>query len=158
MTVDYKAVAVRRALRFQTLDDVAADAESLVASPGTKMLGNWSLSHLLMHLTTAINGSLDGISARAPWYVRLAAPLIKRRILSKGMQPGFKLPKKLEPEFFPTAESPQEALAALRAAIARTRCERMTARHPIFGQLTHDEWTQLHLRHAELHLSFAVPA
>jgi len=24
----------------------------------------------------------------------------------------------------------------------------------IFGPLTHDEWIQLHLRHAELHLSF----
>jgi hypothetical protein len=33
----------------------------------------------------------------------------------------------------------------------------MTARHPVLGKLTHEEWTQLHLRHAELHLSFAVP-
>ena len=26
------------------------------------------------------------------------------------------------------------------------------------GLLTHEEWTLFHLRHAELHLSFAVPA
>lgn len=155
--IETKAVAIRRTLRFQSLDDIAAEAERLVASPGTKMLGNWSLSHLLMHLATAINGSIDGISARAPWYVRLAAPLIKRRILTKGMRPGFKLPKKVEPSFFPAAESPQEALAVLLAAIARTRTQRMTARHPILGQLTHSEWTQLHLRHAELHLGFALP-
>lgn len=155
-TINTKSVPGRRALRFQSLDDVAADAEQLVFSPGTMMLGNWSLGHLLMHLAKAINSSIDGISVRAPWYVRLAAPLIKRRILATGMRPGFKLPKKVEPDFFPAAESSQEALAVLLAAIDRTKTERMTARHPIFGQLTHDEWTQLHLRHAELHLSFAL--
>lgn len=152
-----KAVRGRRTLRFESLDDVVADAEKLVASPTTKMLGNWPLERLLMHLTTAINGSIDGISARAPWIVRLAAPLFKVSILNKGMTPGFNLPKKAEPSFYPAAASPQEALEKLRAAVARTRHERMTARHPFLGALTHEEWTKLHLRHAELHLSFAVP-
>jgi hypothetical protein len=32
----------------------------------------------------------------------------------------------------------------------------MTARHPVLGKLTHDQWKQIHLRHAELHLSFAA--
>lgn len=155
--INTKSVPARRALRFQSLDDVAADAERLVSSPDTRMLGNWSLSHLLTHLAKAINSSIDGISVRAPWYIRLAAPLFKRRILTKGMRPGFKLPKNVEPSFFPVAESPHEALAVLRAAIDRARAERITARHPILGHLTHDEWTQLHLRHAELHLSFALP-
>ena len=153
-----KAVQGRRALRFESLDDVVADAEKLAASPTTKMLGNWPLERLLTHLTTAINGSIDGISARAPWVVRLAAPLFKGSILNKGMTPGFNLPKKVEPSFYPAAASPQEALEKLRAAVARTHHERMTARHPFFGQLTHDEWTKLHLRHSELHLSFAVPS
>jgi hypothetical protein len=51
----------------------------------------------------------------------------------------------------------QEALEQLRKAVARLRAEKMTARHPVFGRITHDEWARLHLRHAELHLSFAVP-
>lgn len=156
--IETKSVASRRVLRFASLDDVAADAERLVSSPGTTMLGNWSLSHLLMHLATAINSSIDGISVRAPWYVRLVALPIKRRILTRRMRAGFKLPRAVEPNFFPSAESPQEALAALRGAIERTHIERMTARHPILGRLTHAQWTQLHLRHAELHLSFAVVA
>lgn len=143
-------------LRFHSLEEMVADAERLVASSGTTMLGNWPLEKLLMHLATAVNGSIDGISARAPWFVRIAGPLIKRRILAKGMSPGFRLPEKAEPDFFPAAPSPQAALDALRAAVARTRHERMTARHPVLGKLTHDEWTRLHLRHAELHLSFAV--
>lgn len=155
--IETRTVAARRTLHFHTLDDVAADAERLAASPDTKMLGNWTLSHLLMHLAKAIDSSIDGIAVRAPWYVRLVARPIKRRILTKGMRPGFKLPKEVEHTFFPDAESPPAALAELRRAIVRTRSEPMTARHPILGQLSPGEWTQLHLRHAELHLSFAVP-
>jgi hypothetical protein len=155
--VEPKNVIGRRALNFTSLDEVVADAQTLIASPTVKMLGNWPLAQLLMHLAKAVNSSIDGISANAPWYVRMVGPLIKGRILTKGMSPGFKLPKKVEPVFFPAAESAQEALECLRAAVARTRRERMTARHPVLGKLTHDEWTRLHLRHAELHLSFAVP-
>jgi hypothetical protein len=156
-SIDSKTTLGRRALHFASLEEVVADAEMLVASPEVKMLGNWPLAQLLMHLATAVNSSIDGISAKAPWYVRMVGPLIKGRILTRGMSPGFKLPEKVEPDFFPAAESPQEALERLRAAVARTRRERMTARHPVLGKLTHDEWTRLHLRHAELHLSFAVP-
>jgi hypothetical protein len=28
--------------------------------------------------------------------------------------------------------------------------------HGFFGKLTHQQWDQLHMRHAELHLSFLV--
>lgn len=155
LPIDTKKVQGRRVLHFNSLDDVVADAERLVASPNTRMLGNWPLPQLLTHLTTAVNGSLDGISARAPWYVRLAAPLFKQRLLTRGMSPGFRLPREVEPAFFPAAVSPQGALESLRAAIGRTKNERMSARHPVLGKLSHDDWTRLHLRHAELHLSFA---
>jgi len=157
MPVDTKTVPGRRELTFSSLGEVVADAETLVASPSTKMLGNWPLSQLLTHLATAINGSIDGYSAKAPWLIRLVGPLIKRRFFRNKMSPGFKLPKDVEVGFFPVTASPQEALEELRAVVGRTQDERMTARHPVFGRLTHDEWTQLHLRHAELHLSFAVP-
>jgi hypothetical protein len=157
MSVDTKTVQGRREVNFQSLDEVVADAEKLVASPDTKTLGNWPLSQLLMHLVTAINGSIDGTSAQAPWFIRLVGPFLKGRVLKNKMSPGFKLPKDVEIGFFPRVSSPQEALERLRTAVGRLQNERMTARHPILGKLTHDEWTRLHLRHAELHLSFAVP-
>jgi len=97
------------------------------------------------------------MSAKAPWFLRLIGPFVKRRIIKNGMSSGFKLPKEREATAFPAASSPQEALGKLRAAVGRLKQERMTARHPVFGKLTHEEWTRLHLRHAELHLSFAVP-
>ena len=32
--------------------------------------------------------------------------------------------------------------------------ERMSKPSPVFGPMTHEEWEQLHCRHAELHFSF----
>lgn len=156
ITVDTKTVQGRRTLHFASLDEVVADAENLVASPDTTMLGNWPLDQLLTHLATAINGSIDGMPARAPWFIRLAAPLLKGYVLKRGMQAGFKLPKEAEPRFFPSAGSKEAALDMLRRAAARVQNERMTAPHPAFGRMTNEEWMKIHLRHAELHLSFAV--
>lgn len=156
-TVDTKTAAARRTLHFDSLDELLADAERLVASPDTRTLGNWPLSQLLTHLAKAIHGSIDGIDARVPWYVRMFGPFIKLRVLRQGMQAGFQLPKSAVAKAFPVAESPQHALGELRAALDRARTKRMTARHPVFGNLTHDEWTRFHLRHAELHLSFVIP-
>jgi len=158
MSVDCKTVQGRRKLTFNSLDDIVADAEKLAASPETKVLGNWPLSQLFTHLAGVTNDSIDGISARAPWYFRLIGPLVKGRVLRKGMSAGFQLPKEMESAMFPPAGSPRDAFEKLRMAIARTKKERMTARHPFFGKMTHEEWTQLHMRHAELHLSFALPA
>jgi hypothetical protein len=156
--VDSKGVRGRRPLQFRSLEDVVADAEMLVASPHVKTLGNWSLGQLLAHLAGAINVSIDGISVKVSWYRRLLGPFLKGRIISKGMPPGIQLPKEREPVAFPKGVTAEEGLERLRKAVARCRQERMTVRHPVFGKLTHDEWNQLHLRHAELHLSFAVPA
>jgi hypothetical protein len=157
MSVDTRTVAGRRELRFTSFDDMIADAENLVSSPQTRTLGNWPLAQLLTHLALGINVSIDGIAAKAPWYTRLMGVFIKGRILKKGMPPGFKLPRDVEAGMFPAA-SPQEALESLRRAVARTQAEEMSARHPVFGKLTHEEWTQLHLGHAAMHLGFAVPA
>jgi len=55
------------------------------------------------------------------------------------------------------ATSVAAAFDDLRQSVARTKSERMEAAHPAFGKMNHDEWTKLHLRHAEMHLSFAIP-
>ena len=157
VAVNTKAVQGRRALHFTSFEEIVADAEKLVASPDTKTLGNWPLDQLLTHLAAAINGSIDGIPGQSPWFIRLAARFIKGHVIKRGMSAGFKLPKAAEPRFFPSAASKDAALDMLRRAVVRVENERMTAPHPAFGRMTHEEWMKLHLRHAELHLSFAVP-
>jgi len=148
-------------LNFSSLDEVVADAEKLLSSPHTRTLGNWPLGQLLTHLAMGINTSINGISFVAPWYARLFGYFFKGRILRRGLPPGIKMPKALEADAYPPAPSLPAALATLRQAVARTKTEHMTARHPVLGKLTHEEWLQFHLRHAELHLSFAelkIPA
>ena len=157
MTVNIKTVTGRRHLSFRSLDEVVADADKLVTSPNTRVLGNWPLGQLLSHLTMAINQSIDGFDHQAPWFIRLLAPLFKKRFLTKTMSAGFNLPQAVEAGFFPPVSSRQQALQDMRKAVARLQSEKMTAKHPVLGKLTHDEWLQLHLRHSELHLSFAVP-
>lgn len=119
MSVDTRTVPGRRELNFGSLDGVVADAEKLVASPNTKMLGNWPLSQLLTHLATAVNGSIDGTTAKAPWFIRLLGPFLKGRVLKNKTSPGFKLPKDVEVGFYPSAASPEAGLEQLRRAVGR---------------------------------------
>ena len=121
------------------------------------MLGNWPLGQLLTHLTRAVNNSIDGTSTKAPWLLRIVGPVIKGRLLKKGCPPVSSCPRTSKRASFPPRFQPQEALDGLRTAVGRLQREKMTARHPILGKLTHEEWTRLHLLHAELHPSFAVP-
>ena len=157
MRVDSKTVQGRRKLKFSSFDEVIADAEMLASSPETRTIGNWPLDRLLTHLATAINGSIDGLDFKVPWFARLMGPFIKRLMMKQGWPPGFNLPKDREAGAYPGGFTPHEAVDKLRAAVARTKHEKMTARHPVFGALTHEEWTKLHLYHAAMHLSFAVP-
>jgi hypothetical protein len=156
ITVDPRSVQGCRKLKFSSFDEMLADAAALTASPNTRTLGNWPLHKLIGHLAVTINKSIDGISIRLPWYIRFVGWLIKGRLL-KGLPPGVKLPKDVEPDWYPnTADNAQDALEAMRGAVARLQSEKMTARHPVLGKLTHEQWIQYHLRHAELHLSFAL--
>jgi hypothetical protein len=52
---------------------------------------------------------------------------------------------------------PDEGLRRFRAALDRLRATAPTMPNPVFGPLTHEQWIQLSLRHAELHLSFQCP-
>lgn len=152
------AAPSRREVSFTSLDEIVLDAQRLVSSANTAVVGNWPLTQLLMHLTMTVNCSIDGFPTKAPFVIRLLGPLIKRSVLkAPKMKPGIKLPKDIIPLAYPSAESPQAAFDSLRSAIARTKKEQMQARHPAFGKMTHDEWHTLHLRHSELHLSFAIP-
>ena len=158
MPVNAKTIQGRRNLTFHSLDDVITDVETLVASPTTRTIGNWPLLKLITHLTQTIDGSIDGFTMKAPLVIRLVMPLFKGRFLkATKMKPGIILPKSNERAAFPEAASAQEALRDLRRAVERTRTESMAANHPAFGKMTNDEWNTVHLRHSEMHLSFALP-
>jgi hypothetical protein len=157
MTVDTRKVQNRRQLHFDTIDDILKDVERLNQG-SVKTLGNWSGGQILKHLATVMNSSIDGSPLRLSWVFRLMGKMFKRRILTKGMTPGFQLKGHSAQFLVPPATSWQEGLAVFRQAIHRLKTESKREPSPFLGQMTREQWDQLHCRHAELHLSFLVPA
>jgi hypothetical protein len=72
-----------------------------------------------------------------------------------AFRPGFQNPPEAA-ALEPAAElSLEEAVAYLRRQIERIRRgERMTQVSAVEGPYSHEQWVYIHLRHAELHLSF----
>jgi len=156
MTVRTGKVTGRRDVAYESLDDLLMDAERLVAAREVKMLGNWSLGQMLGHLGASLHMSIDGSDHRPAWYIRLLGPLLKRRVLRK-MSAGFQLPKPVADKLIPVDPvAADEGLRLLQEAIKRFRSDTSRKPHNVFGKLTGAEWHQLHLRHAELHMSFAT--
>ncbi len=147
----------RRTLRYNSIADFRADVDRLAAMP-VRTLGNWTYPQILDHLAKSITASLDGFGFQAPWLARvLIAPLVKNSMLTKTMRAGFRLPaagKRLLPDSDITLVT---ALDRLRTALARYEIEEQRAPHPFLGMLASQEYTSMHLRHCELHMSFVVP-
>ena len=154
--------ANRRALRFQSIDAAVAEADALVALAGEQRLdhaGNWQLGQTLGHLATWANFAHDGYppEIRPPLPLRFVLRLARNRMLSRGMPAGVRIGRVPGGTLGMEPLEPQEGLRRFRAAMDRLRREAPSLPNPIFGRLTHEQWIQLNLRHAELHLGFQLP-
>ncbi len=156
MPTETSKVQGRRKVQYTSLRDVLADAER-ISKGRVEAMGNWSAGQIFMHLANSLNDSIDGADSRPSWWFRLMARMMKKRILRGPMSPGFKLPPAAAKNLVPGPTSTDEGLAALRAAIARQEREPNRAPSAFLGPLSHEEWNQLHLNHAALHMSFLVP-
>lgn len=154
---------VPRHLRFTSLDDALAEAERLAAAARAgrlKHAGNWSLGQALGHLATWTNFAFDGYppSIRPPLPIRLILRVMRNRILKKCMMAGVKMRGIPGGTLGVEPLSTDEGLARFRAAVARLSSTAPQIDNPIFGRLTHQQWIELNLRHAELHLGFLIAA
>jgi hypothetical protein len=156
--IDTTKVLDRRTLRFSSLDDIAADVEMLARSREIRALGNWTPGQIFQHLAGVMNCCIDGFKTGLPGPLRFFIRVFfKRKALSKPMPPGFKLNAKAAAELIPGPLPLEPGLASIRQALQRLKTETKRVPSPFLGPLTLDEWTQLHCRHCELHLSFLVP-
>jgi len=156
-TVDTAKVTGRRELHFASLDDIRADVEQLAAAREIKTLGNWSPGQVFQHLGLVMNNSIDGFQSQMPWIVRvLLGFFMKKKILNKPMGAGFKLPARAAQELVPSETSLEQGLATIRRGLDRLKTETKRVNSPFLGKMTLDDWTKLHCRHSELHLSFLV--
>lgn len=148
-------VARRRTLHFASYQQMLDDVHAMAGRP-TRHLGNWSLGQICEHLAKAMEYAVDGAPFTVPWYLRLAGPLVKNRVLTRPLKPGFKLPKSAA-AYLPSNTDAATGIARLEAAIARYQQTAELKPHSVLGHLSRDEWDQLNFRHAEMHLSFIVP-
>lgn len=149
-----------RKLRFNTFAELRAelDAVERAAASGTlRLTGNWSLGQIFSHLAAFINYAFDGYPPNMrnpPLFIRLILKLMKNKFLHKNLPRGVKIPR-IEGGTVGMDERPvPEALAIMRKALDRLEAGAPSQPNPIFGPMSHAEWQQMHLRHAELHLGY----
>jgi hypothetical protein len=153
MSVNTAKVRARRKLDYQSFDELLADADRL-GSGNVKTLGNWSPGQVFQHLANAFNGSIDGFPDAFPWFIRAMGRIFKKKLIGGPMPAGMKMPDKLAKAVMPEPTSTEVGLANLHAAVSRLRQEPRRAAHPVFGEVTNEEWNSIHLKHANLHMSF----
>ena len=112
------------------------------------------MGQILEHLAIANDKSIDGFGFQAPLPIRMLGPLFKKRLLERGLTPGFQLSKKGSAVLVPGETDAQAALDHLRRSFERLQSESKRSPHPFLGAMTCDESNRLCLRHAELHMSF----
>ncbi len=157
--VDTKHVAGRRALAFKSIDEALADVRRVTEAERAgrlRQLGNWTAGQTFGHLATWIGFAFDGNPLKAPWIVRAIMKLRKAKYL-KGLPAGVKIPGVQGGTLGTEVLATEVGLERLTRAFERLKVEAPTRPNPIFGPMSHAEWIELHLRHAELHLSFLDP-
>lgn len=159
--VNTKSVTGRRDVRLGTFDDFLADVERVEradAAGQLRPLGNWSPGQNLQHMARFMVCTLDGFPDDPPVVFKLMGRVLRlcmgKKLFTKTVPAGFKLPKDVP--FLPAdSVSVADGAAELRAQLERVRGgASFIPASPFFGKLSREQWIELHLRHAELHLSF----
>lgn len=163
MPVNTKSVAGYRTLRFDSLDAMLAEAHRCAAAErqgSLQRLGNWTTGQIFAHLAAFMNYPYDGYPpslGTPPWLIRVILRPFKKKYLYKSLPRGVRIPKVPGGTVGADDVSTDEGLARLEAAAARLKRQPPSTPNLMFGPLTHDEWLNLHCRHAELHLGYLLP-
>ena len=145
----------RRTLRFGRMHELLDDVMQFNGNPRTT--GNWTPAQIVGHVAGFIECSLDGFEVpNAPLFLRGVAKMMRTSFLNKPMRAGVKLPSKFNFLVPPASITWEEAREKLSIVVNRIddKGQRMRHRSPLLGLLEHEEWIQLHCRHAEMHFSF----
>lgn len=160
--IDTRKVKDRRALRFDSLETALADAAMLAEAEqrgSLRSTGNWTLGQALGHLAYWARAPFEGYPDvnTAPWYIRVIARPFKGYLLNGKLPAGTRIPKAPEGTYGIDLMETEEGLSRLREAFGRLSKESPSVPNVVFGKMSHNEWIQFNLRHAELHLSFFHP-
>lgn len=152
----------RRSIHYATVDDMLADARSLAVATELEQLGNWTLGQAFNHIAAWIEFPYVGFPPELviPSDMRENANAVKERLMTAPMAPGERLPGLAAGTLATEVVTTAVGLARLEHACKYLTGGRPTDLSPFpdpaFGHVTRHEWTEINLRHAELHLSFYV--
>lgn len=148
--------APRREVRFGSLGDLGAELDRLerVHSEGKlSYSGNYTPGQALHHLARWAERYTTGdLPTDLPLPIKIFGRVLGGRLLNKGFPAGLAGPtgqRQPEPDV-----SFEDGLAYLRAQTSLIEASDLAHKNPMYGRMTHDDVVKLHLRHAELHLSF----
>ena len=159
-SIDTAQVPHRRPLRFNSIDEVILDVDRLVEAERKgrlKRLGNWTLGQTLGHLATWAGFAFTPNPLKPPFFVRWIVRMRKSRYINESLPAGVRIPRVEGGTLGTKVISLEEGVRLYREALLRLKRDPPTQVNTLFGRLTHDEWINLNLRHAELHLGFMVP-
>lgn len=147
---------IARNLHFDTLDDLLADARRIAQQPDAPTRGSWSASQNIWHVARYLQASVEGYPFAVPWYLKLIGPLMKKRMITKTMSPGYTTPRKVSHEMEPQNVDPtlttmDQAIQLLETWAGKANEQGFIERNPAFGPMDRQQWVDLHCRHAELH-------
>jgi hypothetical protein len=149
-----------RRLRFQTIDDVRAEIDRIIAAEGAGALrrsGNWTAGQIFGHLATWISYGYEGFPMRVPWFIRLILRFKVKSYLRDGMPTGVRIPNVEGGTYATERLGTEEGARRLHAALQRLEREPARYDSPAFGRMTEEDRIAMNLRHAELHLGFLHP-
>jgi Protein of unknown function (DUF1569) len=152
----------RKPIHLRSLQELLAETtriEAYAAAGQVRPLGKWTTAQVFQHLSIFVKGSLDGFSFQYPWHIRALSQFVGciswRWLMKVAFRPGFTNPvvaQTVEPQSSVTLA---DAAEFLRCQLGRVLGgEVMTQRSPTGEKLSHEQWVECHLRHAELHLRF----
>jgi hypothetical protein len=151
-----------RSLHFDSIDDVLAEIDRIVAADRAGMLrrgGNWTPGQAFSHLAAWIEYGYEGYPFRPPWFVRVIGRLMAKSAARKPMRRGFRIPGVEAGTYGVEEMTTDEGAARLKLALQRLKDgEPPRFESPALGPMSMNDRIGLNLRHAELHLGFLHPA
>lgn len=153
----------RRKLRFESPEQAIAEARRLVDAENAGRLersGNWTLGQNLAHLSAWLTFAFEGVPdvVKPPALLKfMMRNMFLGMILNKGMMSGVRISGLKEGTLGQDDIPAGEALARLEKAWTRMKASKPPHPNVLFGDLTHEQWIKLNLRHCELHMSFMHP-
>ncbi len=161
MAINTKKVTGTRDLRFNSLDEILAEAEVIDPATATT-LGNWTAAQIVEHVARFMTASRTGFPAdmKPPLFLRVPFTLLRGLVVHRKPPRGVKMPRQMVDAFVPPAETNwDDALSHLRSEVnAINNGERFTRPSPLFGKLSHEQWLKLHCGHAAMHMGYILPA